>query len=271
MRTRLLNVALGCLAAIVGNFVLNSGAGVALSGGLSGRRPAVHRTRRFAKRRQSRQSSLDVRGLLQKAGLILPEPTETFVSESEDDSLEIEAPIPLLQQGLSQRLNEVIGEIEENWPNKEAVVPEDEEIELETPLQNLDVPLQWLERNFDIRPKQEKLVSEKKALRFETPLSALFPGVLEEAFESTETWTDLLLPLLDAESAARSTTCSKGFHSLKCPFGFPMARAGRADFHIDTDRSVGVEESILRPHEVLVDSMDEANYVTVTLEKPYPF
>lgn len=219
MRTRLLNVALGCLAAIVGNFVLNSGAGVALSGGLSGRRPAVHRTRRFAKRRQSRQSSLDVRGLLQKAGLILPEPTETFVSESEDDSLEIEAPIPLLQQGLSQRLNEVIGEIEENWPNKEAVVPEDEEIELETPLQNLDVPLQWLERNFDIRPKQEKLVSEKKALRFETPLSALFPGVLEEAFESTETWTDLLLPLLDAES-------------------------------------------------VLVDSMDEANYVTVTLEKP---
>ncbi|CAE7813151.1 smyd2-a [Symbiodinium sp. CCMP2592] len=217
MRARLLIVVLGsCLAAIVGNFVLNSDAGTALSGGLLGRRPAVHRTSRYAK---GRQSSLDVRGLLQKAGLILPEPTETFVSESEDDSLEIEAPIPLLQQGLSQRLTEVIGEIEENWPNKEAVVPEDEDIELETPLQNLDVPLQWLERNFDIRPKQEELVSEKKALRFETPLSALFPGVLEEAFESTETWTDLLLPLLDAES-------------------------------------------------VLVDSMDESNYVTVTLEKP---
>eukprot|EP00439_Symbiodinium_sp_Y106_P065236 s1259_g10.t1 len=154
-------------------------------------RRAVHRTSRYAKGRPSR---LDVRDLLQKAGLILPEPTETFVSESEDDSLEIEAPITLLQQGLSQRLTEVIGEIEENWPSKEAVVPEDEETELETPLQNLDVPLQW-------------------------PLSALFPGVLEEAFESTETWTDLLLPLLDAES-------------------------------------------------VLVDSMDETNYVTVTLEKP---
>ena len=66
-------------------------------------------------------------------------------------------------------------------------MPEDEETELETPLQNLDVPLQW-------------------------PLSALFPGVLEEAFESTETWTDLLLPLLDAESVARSGTFFKRSH-----------------------------------------------------------
>ena len=186
MRARLLKVVLGSCLAAIAIFVLNSesGAGTALSGGLPGRRRAVHRTSRYAKGRPSR---LDVRDLLQKAGLILPEPTETFVSESEDDSLEIEAPITLLQQGLSQRLTEVIGEIEENWPSKEAVVPEDEETELETPLQNLDVPLQW-------------------------PLSALFPGVLEEAFESTETWTDLLLPLLDAESVARSGTFFKRSH-----------------------------------------------------------
>ena len=163
--------------------------------GVSWSRSRTRHTCCFAKGK----GSVDVRRLLQQAGLIPPDSNETLVED-----LELETPIDLLQQGFSERLNQSIGEIEENWPNKEAVVPEDEVIEIETPLQQLDVPLQWLERNFDIRPKQEKLVSEKKALKFETPLSALFPGVMEEAFESTETWTDLLLPLLDADSAARS-------------------------------------------------------------------
>ncbi|CAE7679620.1 PTAC2 [Symbiodinium pilosum] len=187
--------------------------------GLAFLRPLQVSNRRLATPRyaERRPESIDVRSLLQQAGLILPEPTETLVSEEE--SLEVETPIGLLQQGISQRLNRTIEEIEENLirPNRETVVAEDEEIEIETPLSKLDAPLQWLKRNFDISPQREKFISEKKAVKIETPLSALFPGILDEAFESTESWTDLLLPLLDA---------------------------------------------------VIIDSMDEANYVTVTVEKP---
>ena len=191
----------GCVVAVscIGEWVN-------LASGLAFLRPLQVSNRRLATPRyaERRPESIDVRSLLQQAGLILPEPTETLVSEEE--SLEVETPIGLLQQGISQRLNRTIEEIEENLirPNRETVVAEDEEIEIETPLSKLDAPLQWLKRNFDISPQREKFISEKKAVKIETPLSALFPGISDEAFESTESWTDLLLPLLDADSAARS-------------------------------------------------------------------
>eukprot|EP00913_Durusdinium_trenchii_P028214 g26449.t1 len=110
-------------------------------------------------------------------------------------------------------------------PNQEALVPQEEAVEFETPISQLssfrpedrplalelETPLEWIKKSV----KKDLLVPEGEALKFETPISILFQE--DEELEAEELWSDLLAPLLETDA---------------------------------------------------VDTMNESNYLTVTVQKP---
>lgn len=133
-------------------------------------------------------------------------------------------------------------------------VPEDEAIQFETPLDQLKQNIQ----DTLIKPNQEALVPEGEEVEFETPLSSLNKGVwqLEEDIGTPLDWIKQSLP--------QEQLVPEG-EELR--FQAPLSFLFREDEEVESEE---MWSDLIAPLVKIdsVDTMNESNYLTVTLQKP---
>eukprot|EP00435_Cladocopium_sp_Y103_P070758 s203_g36.t1 len=133
-------------------------------------------------------------------------------------------------------------------------VPEDEAIQFETPLDQLKQNIQ----DTLIKPNQEALVPDGEEVEFETPLSSLNKGVwqLEEDIGTPLDWIK--------QSLQQEQLVPEG---EELQFQAPLSFLFKEDQELESEE---MWSDLIAPLVKIdsVDTMNESNYLTVTLQKP---